>query len=472
MDAYYTGDGSAGLYSYDDSDVYHSYFGALTEACEKFVLPAVNSLAVNKSEIKLLDLCYGIGYNTKSFLNYFFRLKQNEIKKILENNFSKNKKNYIPYNYYNETIYTDNNLIKNSVHETENKKSEKIFLEHINKNNIENKSYKKVKIKIDAVDLNEELIFLSPFFKTENFYSKNKTIKINKKIKAKKELKNKIDNIKYNNLNNDYRISPVICTKLYNLIINDSNFKNNNKIKNYNKTIFQNKEFFDQFLIDLTKKYKKLGYKNTFWFKLNALLHNIYYRYISKRYKVGCLNSDLGYKFENFKDFCCIYELFDEFFDIDSSFYIQDARSMVKNSKEIYDVIFLDAFTPSLEPALWTLDFFKLLYEHLSDDGIIVTYSNSAAIRNAFLQAGFFIGKTFDSNDKQACTVASKNSDNIKYKLDKSELGLLNTKAGIPYRDIDLNLNNSDIIKNRKIEYNNSILQTSSQYFKELKNEI
>lgn len=37
---YFTEDGSIGLYSYADKDVYHSKFGALTEAWEKFILPA------------------------------------------------------------------------------------------------------------------------------------------------------------------------------------------------------------------------------------------------------------------------------------------------------------------------------------------------------------------------------------------------------------------------------------------------
>ena len=35
---YYTEDGSIGLYSYADKDVFHSKYGALTEAWEKFVI--------------------------------------------------------------------------------------------------------------------------------------------------------------------------------------------------------------------------------------------------------------------------------------------------------------------------------------------------------------------------------------------------------------------------------------------------
>ena len=55
---YYTQDGSIGLYSYADDDVYHSKFGALTEAWEKFVIPSGIQEALNtKSKIKVLDVC-------------------------------------------------------------------------------------------------------------------------------------------------------------------------------------------------------------------------------------------------------------------------------------------------------------------------------------------------------------------------------------------------------------------------------
>ena len=45
---YYTEDGSIGLYSYADKDVYHSKYGALTEAWEKFVLPSGIDNILNK----------------------------------------------------------------------------------------------------------------------------------------------------------------------------------------------------------------------------------------------------------------------------------------------------------------------------------------------------------------------------------------------------------------------------------------
>lgn len=65
---YYTNDGSVGLFSPDADDIYHSTYGALTEAYEKFILPAnLDFYFKNYEEVKLLDICFGIGYNSKSF---------------------------------------------------------------------------------------------------------------------------------------------------------------------------------------------------------------------------------------------------------------------------------------------------------------------------------------------------------------------------------------------------------------------
>ena len=74
---YFTNDGSVGLYSENFDDIYHSASGALTEAYEKFVYPIDWDVLLKHDNIKILDICYGIGYNTKSFLNYIFENKKN-----------------------------------------------------------------------------------------------------------------------------------------------------------------------------------------------------------------------------------------------------------------------------------------------------------------------------------------------------------------------------------------------------------
>lgn len=61
-------DGSLGLYDKELDEIYHSKFGALTEAKEKFIEPC---LILNNRPLKILDICYGIGYNTKVALKTF-----------------------------------------------------------------------------------------------------------------------------------------------------------------------------------------------------------------------------------------------------------------------------------------------------------------------------------------------------------------------------------------------------------------
>ena len=62
-----TEDNSTGLYSQEYKDIFHSVTGALDEAYEKFVIPALKLNCKNK--LNILDVCYGIGYNAKAMLS-------------------------------------------------------------------------------------------------------------------------------------------------------------------------------------------------------------------------------------------------------------------------------------------------------------------------------------------------------------------------------------------------------------------
>ena len=65
-----TDDNSTGLYNLRIGDIYHSKTGAYKESNEKFISPSYEILK-NKNNIKLLDICTGIGYNLKAFINKF-----------------------------------------------------------------------------------------------------------------------------------------------------------------------------------------------------------------------------------------------------------------------------------------------------------------------------------------------------------------------------------------------------------------
>lgn len=54
-----------------------------------------------------------------------------------------------------------------------------------------------------------------------------------------------------------------------------------------------------------------------------------------------------------------------------------------------FDIVFFDAFAPSIQPELWTLDIFEKVFTLLYPGGMIVTYSSAGAVKRAIQSAGF-----------------------------------------------------------------------------------
>lgn len=59
----------------------------------------------------------------------------------------------------------------------------------------------------------------------------------------------------------------------------------------------------------------------------------------------------------------------------------------------LYDVIFLDAFSPEANPECWTTDFFNQLYTLLTPDGTLATYCVKGVVRRNLQSAGFSVEK-------------------------------------------------------------------------------
>ncbi len=71
-----TEDGSTTLFSKEFNEPYHSTFdGALQETMQKHILPAF-AFQKDKNEITILDICFGLGYNTLATLYY---IKKNSL---------------------------------------------------------------------------------------------------------------------------------------------------------------------------------------------------------------------------------------------------------------------------------------------------------------------------------------------------------------------------------------------------------
>ena len=68
LSARFTGDGSFSLHSDSFAESFHSASGALEEANSKFVLPAQLDRFTSGSSIRVLDVCFGLGYNTAALI--------------------------------------------------------------------------------------------------------------------------------------------------------------------------------------------------------------------------------------------------------------------------------------------------------------------------------------------------------------------------------------------------------------------
>ena len=458
---YYTEDGSIGLYSYAEKDVFHSKYGALTEAWEKFVLPSnIIGLMGEKENIKVLDICYGIGYNSKALMSHVIKntkiKKEILIYKIIKKIFPKFFQKKTQYKNNTETIYNDNIANKR-----------KMLLPYVD--SVDNDNIISF-FEIDCLESNEELIKLSPFFKTVKtpyeifsmfvpdilncFDTYYKIREFFANIisffmpRNKKEINDLLE-LKFRNMHIDkeYKIHKYVNYIILNILCDKYGKKYLDKETQKNLSKRGLKKYFDKNMIKYAKFNQFWGYKTSSNGILSTFLHNIYYHHISRRYN--------NIKFNEAEK---LFKL---------SFYINDARKSILKINKVYDCIFLDAFTYTKSPQLWTMEFIAELYKRISPTGVLLTYSNSAQIRNTLIENNFYVGKIYNKKtNKFVGTIASKDKSKIEYPLNSYEVGLCATKAGIPYHDPNLSFSSKDIIDLREYEFRHSNLISSSKYMK------
>lgn len=148
------------------------------------------------------------------------------------------------------------------------------------------------------------------------------------------------------------------------------------------------------------------------------------------------------------------------------NFYIEDARLAVKKLQEPYDVVFLDAFAPNKLPTLWSVEFFAQIKRLMKKTSVFVTYCSAQPVRKAMDLNGFFIGKMLDEKGHSCTTIGTLDESLIELAPDDFDIGLMNTKAGIPYRDEGLCQSVQEIFDRREKELQNSSLEGASGYIK------
>ena len=139
--------------------------------------------------------------------------------------------------------------------------------------------------------------------------------------------------------------------------------------------------------------------------------------------------------------------------NIDINVFIEDARQSVQKLKDnTYDAIFLDPFSQNMAPELFSIDLFKEFKRIIKDNGIVATYTSSAPVRAAFIEAGFYIGLGPIFGRKQGGTLASPSQEMLDTSLPKNdEIRIALSDVGIPFRDSGLN-NSSEYILDKRTE--------------------
>ena len=126
-----------------------------------------------------------------------------------------------------------------------------------------------------------------------------------------------------------------------------------------------------------------------------------------------------------------------------------DARSSAGAlPSSCFNAVFHDAYSPSKNPELWTVEFFQELYRAAADGCILTTYSSAPQVRGALLEAGFVVGKGPSVGKKLESTVSAKG--HVIEPLGAGEIETLRRSAkSTPYRDPGFSSSREEILARR-----------------------
>lgn len=199
----------------------------------------------------------------------------------------------------------------------------------------------------------------------------------------------------------------------------------------------------DPEIIGKAKEINFPGYTADLKTFFDAFTHKVYYSHVSSKN----MESD---------------KITASYNNITLHFFVGDARQVLQRLNYTIDFIFHDAFSPKKCPELWTTDFFKLFYGLTKEDGVVVTYSSSYAVRGGLKEAGFLVGATYPVGRKSPGTMAAKLADNIYTPFTPFEHAMIDSNAGIPYKDPTLNGTKEVILQQREDMQRLSTRQSSS----------
>ncbi|MDV2999995.1 MAG: tRNA 5-methylaminomethyl-2-thiouridine biosynthesis bifunctional protein MnmC [Chroococcopsis gigantea SAG 12.99] len=151
---------------------------------------------------------------------------------------------------------------------------------------------------------------------------------------------------------------------------------------------------------------------------------------------------------------------------LEAQLLLGDARQtiqVVEATRWQADVIFLDPFSPTKCPQLWSVEFLTTVARCLKSEGYLATYSCAASVRWALQLARLCIGRSESVGRRSPGTLGRHINTGLQ-PLSLQETEHLLTRAAIPYRDPSLKDDAETIIKRRQQEQDSSDLEITSHW--------
>lgn len=94
--------------------------------------------------------------------------------------------------------------------------------------------------------------------------------------------------------------------------------------------------------------------------------------------------------------------------------HLGNAREYIKTINNI-DIVYQDAFSSDVNAELWSVEYFKDIYQACNKDVVLTTYSVSTPIRLSLYEAGFYIYEIKPVKKKQTLAFKQLKDINAKY---------------------------------------------------------
>lgn len=82
-----------------------------------------------------------------------------------------------------------------------------------------------------------------------------------------------------------------------------------------------------------------------------------------------------------------------EAIEISTTFILKKEQIDFKDIQDVslYDLVYFDAFGARVQPELWTVEIFEIMFRAMKSQGYLVTYAAKGSVRRAMLTVGFLV---------------------------------------------------------------------------------